>query len=119
MAVGGRGTLVGAALGAVVVNFAKTYFTGAFPEYWLFGLGALFVLVTLFLPKGILGLVRSRGARRKRRSRRKRPLRSRGAGAGGRAMSETENPMLTSFACSISTASPSRSTATRRCAAFR
>ncbi len=55
VAVGGRGTLVGAALGAVVVNFAKTYFTGAFPEYWLFGLGALFVLVTLFLPKGILG----------------------------------------------------------------
>jgi urea transport system permease protein len=55
VAVGGRGTLVGAVLGAIVVNFAKTYFTGAFPEYWLFGLGALFVLVTLFLPKGILG----------------------------------------------------------------
>jgi urea transport system permease protein len=55
VAVGGRGTLVGAALGAVVVNFAKTYFTGVLPEYWLFGLGALFVLVTLFLPKGILG----------------------------------------------------------------
>ena len=56
VAVGGRGTLVGAAIGAIVVNFAKTYFTGAFPEYWLFGLGGLFVLVTLFLPKGILGL---------------------------------------------------------------
>jgi urea transport system permease protein len=55
VAVGGRGTLVGAALGAVVVKFAKSYFTAAFPEYWLFGLGALFVLVTLFLPKGILG----------------------------------------------------------------
>jgi urea transport system permease protein len=55
VAVGGRGTLVGAVLGAVVVNFAKTYFTGVIPEYWLFGLGALFVLVTLFLPKGILG----------------------------------------------------------------
>ena len=55
VAVGGRGTLVGAVLGAIVVNFAKTYFTGVFPEYWLFGLGALFVLVTLFLPKGILG----------------------------------------------------------------
>ena len=39
VAVGGRGTLVGAALGAIAVNFAKTYFTGAFPEYWLFGLG--------------------------------------------------------------------------------
>ncbi|MGO9757008.1 MAG: urea ABC transporter permease subunit UrtC, partial [Roseiarcus sp.] len=59
VAVGGRGTLVGAALGAVVVNFAKTYFTAAFPEYWLFGLGALFVLVTLFLPKGILGWIAS------------------------------------------------------------
>jgi urea transport system permease protein len=60
VAVGGRGTLVGAALGAIVVNFAKTYFTGAFPEYWLFALGGLFVLVTLFLPKGILGLIMSR-----------------------------------------------------------
>ena len=53
--------MVGAALGAIVVNFAKTYFTGAFPEYWLFGLGGLFVLVTLFLPKGLLGLTASRG----------------------------------------------------------
>ena len=60
VAVGGRGTLIGAALGAVVVNFAKTYFTGAFPEYWLFALGGLFVLVTLFLPKGILGLLMAR-----------------------------------------------------------
>jgi urea transport system permease protein len=42
--------------GAIAVNFAKTYFTGAFPEYWLYGLGLLFVLVTLFLPKGLLGL---------------------------------------------------------------
>ncbi len=55
VAVGGRGTLVGAALGAVVVNFAKTWLTGAFPEIWLFGLGALFIVVTLFLPKGIVG----------------------------------------------------------------
>ena len=60
VAVGGRGTLVGAALGAVIVNFAKSYFTGALPEYWLFALGALFVLTTLFLPKGILGLLMSR-----------------------------------------------------------
>jgi urea transport system permease protein len=57
VAVGGRGTLVGAALGAVAVNFAKTYFTGAFPEYWLYALGGLFVLVTLFLPKGLIGLL--------------------------------------------------------------
>jgi urea transport system permease protein len=57
VAVGGRGTLVGAAFGAVLVNFAKTYFTGALPEYWLFALGALFILTTLFLPKGLLGLL--------------------------------------------------------------
>ena len=55
VAVGGRGTLVGAALGAILVSFGKTYFTGALPEYWLFALGALFVIVTLFLPKGIIG----------------------------------------------------------------
>jgi len=59
VAVGGRATLFGAALGAVVVNYAKTYFTGAFPEIWLYALGALFILVTLFLPKGITGLVRA------------------------------------------------------------
>jgi urea transport system permease protein len=57
VAVGGRGTLVGAALGAVLVNFGKTTFTSAFPEVWLFALGALFVAVTLFLPKGIMGLL--------------------------------------------------------------
>ncbi|MGA2486415.1 MAG: urea ABC transporter permease subunit UrtC [Roseiarcus sp.] len=62
VAVGGRGTLVGAALGAVAVNFAKTYFTGAFPEYWLYALGGLFVLVTLFLPKGLIGLLNLRRA---------------------------------------------------------
>ncbi|MGL4286233.1 MAG: urea ABC transporter permease subunit UrtC [Phreatobacter sp.] len=55
VAVGGRGTLVGAALGAGIVNFAKSWFTGAFPQGWLFALGGLFVLVTLFLPKGVLG----------------------------------------------------------------
>jgi urea transport system permease protein len=57
VAVGGRGTLVGAALGAIIVNWGKTFFTGALPEYWLFALGALFVLVTLFLPKGIVGVI--------------------------------------------------------------
>jgi urea transport system permease protein len=57
VAVGGRGTLVGAALGALLVNFGKTYFTGALPEYWLFALGLLFVLVTLFMPKGVLGVI--------------------------------------------------------------
>ena len=57
VALGGRGTLHGAALGAVLVNFAKTYLTGAAPDFWLFFLGALFVFVTLFLPKGISGLL--------------------------------------------------------------
>ncbi len=61
VAVGGRGTLYGAIVGAVVVNYAKTYFTGAFPEVWLYALGALFVLVTLFLPRGIIGLMAARG----------------------------------------------------------
>jgi len=60
VAVGGRGTLYGAIAGAVLVNYAKTYFTGAFPEVWLYALGALFVLVTLFLPRGVIGLVQAR-----------------------------------------------------------
>jgi urea transport system permease protein len=58
VAIGGRATLYGAVVGAVVVNYGKTYFTGAFPEAWLFALGGLFVLVTLFLPRGIAGLLR-------------------------------------------------------------
>jgi urea transport system permease protein len=57
VAVGGRGTLTGAILGAVLLNFGKTILTGALPEVWLFALGALFILVTLFLPRGILGLI--------------------------------------------------------------
>ena len=58
-AVGGRATLVGPVIGAVLVNFGKSVFTTAFPEMWLFVLGALFVAVTLFLPKGIVGTFRS------------------------------------------------------------
>ena len=61
VAVGGRGTLYGAIAGAVMVNYAKTYFTGAFPEVWLYALGALFVLATLFLPRGMIGLLEDRG----------------------------------------------------------
>jgi urea transport system permease protein len=58
VAVGGRGTLIGAALGAILVNYAKTTFTtGLLAPYWLFALGGLFVLVTIFLPKGIIGLL--------------------------------------------------------------
>jgi len=55
VAVGGRGTLVGATVGAIIVNFGKTLFTGILPEFWLFALGGLFIAVTLFLPKGIVG----------------------------------------------------------------
>ncbi len=61
VAVGGRGMLYGAVLGALLVNYAKTYFTAAFPDLWLFALGALFVLVTIFLPKGLVGLWKKRG----------------------------------------------------------
>ena len=57
VAVGGRGTLFGAAAGAVLVNYAKTYLTSSLPEVWLYALGAIFVLVTLFFPHGIIGLV--------------------------------------------------------------
>ena len=56
-AVGGRGTLYGAVLGGILVNFGKSYFTGALPEAWLYVLGFLFIAVTLFLPKGIVGLI--------------------------------------------------------------
>ncbi len=60
VAVGGRGTLYGAAAGAILVNYAKTYFTSTIPEAWYYALGALFVLVTLFLPRGLVGLVSGR-----------------------------------------------------------
>ena len=56
VAVGGRGTLSGAVLGAVLVNAAKTWLTGQFPEAWLFALGGLFIVVTLALPRGVIGL---------------------------------------------------------------
>jgi len=55
VALGGRGTLVGPIIGALAVNYAKSYFTGALPEVWLFMLGGLFIFSTLFLPKGIVG----------------------------------------------------------------
>jgi urea transport system permease protein len=57
VAVGGRGTLYGAVVGALLVNYLKTFFTGAFPEVWLFFLGALFVLATMFFPRGIVGFL--------------------------------------------------------------
>jgi urea transport system permease protein len=65
VAVGGRGTLTGAALGAVVINFLKTTFTTGFlAPYWLFVLGAIFITVTLALPKGIVGTLQEWASRR-------------------------------------------------------
>ncbi|MFS2159952.1 urea ABC transporter permease subunit UrtC [Pseudomonas sp. Pseusp122] len=61
VALGGRGTLIGPLLGAGLVNGMKSWFTVAFPEYWLFFLGALFIIVTLYLPKGVIGLLKKRG----------------------------------------------------------
>jgi urea transport system permease protein len=58
VAVGGRGTLVGAVAGALLVNGAKSWCTAAFPELWLYMLGTLFVVVTLFLPGGVVSLSR-------------------------------------------------------------
>ena len=57
VAIGGRGTLYGAVLGAILVNYAKSYLTGALPEIWLFALGGMFIFVTIFMPKGIVGLI--------------------------------------------------------------
>ncbi len=60
VAVGGRGSLIGAIVGAFIVNGAKSWFTQAFPEFWLFFLGLLFILVTLYLPRGVVGLISRR-----------------------------------------------------------
>jgi urea transport system permease protein len=56
VAVGGRGSLIGAVLGAWLINGGKSWLTAAFPSAWLYVLGASFIVVTLFLPKGIVGL---------------------------------------------------------------
>jgi urea transport system permease protein len=61
VAVGGRGTLAGAIIGAGAVSGAKSFFTQAFPEYWLYALGLIFILVTLFLPRGIIGFFGNKG----------------------------------------------------------
>lgn len=58
VATGGRGTLIGPIIGAGTINGLKTWFTSVFPEFWLYALGMIFVLVTIFLPQGIVGLVR-------------------------------------------------------------
>jgi urea transport system permease protein len=62
VAFGGRGTLIGAILGAFSVNALKTWLTSFAPDLWLLVLGALFIIVTLFLPRGLIGLIRGRGA---------------------------------------------------------
>ncbi len=58
VAIGGRGTLVGAVIGAVIMTQAKSELSASYPDFWLFFLGALFIVVTVFLPGGIVGLVR-------------------------------------------------------------
>ena len=63
-AVGGRGTLIGPIVGAFFVNGAKSWFTQAFPEFWLYVLGGMFIAVTLFLPQGIVGLLRRKAKER-------------------------------------------------------
>jgi len=69
VAVGGRGTLTGAALGAVLVNYGKTYFTsGWLAPYWLFMLGSLFIGVTLLLPRGVVGTFEHWVAQRRARA---------------------------------------------------
>ncbi|RKT58101.1 amino acid/amide ABC transporter membrane protein 2 (HAAT family) [Azonexus fungiphilus] len=64
VAVGGRGTLIGPVIGAFTVNLAKSWFTVSFPEYWLFFLGLLFIVVTLLLPQGLVGLWKKLMARK-------------------------------------------------------
>jgi len=67
VAIGGRGTLVGAALGAILMNWAKSEFSTAYPQGWLFFMGLLFVVVVVFMPKGVAGLVSQLKFRKKGR----------------------------------------------------
>jgi urea transport system permease protein len=87
-AIGGRGTLYGPIVGAVLVNYAKTWFTAAYPELWLFALGGLFVAVTLFLPRGIVGTFGEWRAsvRSRKTSGKEPPPRSSGEDEDGRAL---------------------------------
>jgi urea transport system permease protein len=68
IAVGGRGTLVGGIIGAILVNAGKTWLTAAAPDFWLFALGALFIVVTRLMPNGILGVVAQAQAFRRSRT---------------------------------------------------
>ena len=67
VAVGGRGTLIGPIIGAIAVNGAKSFLTANFAEYWLFFLGAIFLLVPLLMPQGIVGLIATVFSRKEKR----------------------------------------------------
>jgi urea transport system permease protein len=58
VAIGGRGTLIGAVIGAILMTQTKSELSASYPDFWLFFLGALFIVVTVFLPGGIVGLIR-------------------------------------------------------------
>jgi urea transport system permease protein len=89
VAVGGRGTLIGAVIGAILVNYGKTYFTsGVLAPYWLFMLGGLFVAVTLFLPRGVVGTVQHWTAQRHDRKRANEAAAANGAAENGVALPE-------------------------------
>ena len=62
VALGGRGTLYGAVIGAIAVNYAQSWLTVAIPELWVFVLGLLFVVVTMYLPRGVVGLIGAKAA---------------------------------------------------------
>ena len=91
-AVGGRATLIGPIIGAFIVNGAKSWLTVAYPEYWLYFLGALFIAVTLFLPNGIVGLVRK--------------WRTRGATATGDGRLEAQRALAASEGVDVTTLAP-------------
>jgi len=97
-AVGGRATLIGPIIGAFIVNGAKSWLTVAYPEYWLYFLGALFIAVTLFLPNGIVGLVRK--------------WRTRGASSTGDARLEAQRALAASEGVEPSALSPLPATST-------
>ena len=67
-AVGGRGTLIGPLIGAGLINGVKSWFTVAFPEYWLYFLGLIFVLVTLWLPRGVVGQIQALVSKKEKRA---------------------------------------------------
>ena len=71
VAVGGRGSLIGAVIGAVGVNWARSYLTSSYPDYWLYFLGGIFILVVQFFPDGVVGLARDLPRRVESRFRRR------------------------------------------------